>query len=256
MLDMDIINAAMVRQNTPDQAAAAAASNAAAAQRAELDQDDFLTLMISQLKNQDPFKPMDPAEYVGQLAQFSSVSGLATMNKNITSLTDSLRGNQVLDGAALIGRTVIAEGNTVYRYAAAEGTEAIPTQGAIEVPAGASSVQLVVRDSAGTLVKSQALETRAGIRGFQLGRQHGQRHQRADRRLSHRSHRPRGRGQHFSQHQRRGAGIERRARSGHRRAHSRHRFARGNPDERCRTRAVKLQNTGDPPCHFASPSRA
>jgi flagellar basal-body rod modification protein FlgD len=166
MLDMDIINAAMVRQNTPEQAAAAAASNAAAAKRAELDQEDFLTLMISQLKNQDPFKPMDPAEYVGQLAQFSSVSGLATMNKNITTLTDSLRGNQVLDGAALIGRTVIAEGNTIYRYAAAEGEEAIPTQGAIEVPAGASSVQLVVRDSAGTLVKSQALETRAGIRGF------------------------------------------------------------------------------------------
>ena len=166
MLDMDIINAAMVRQNTPEQAAAAAASNAAAAKSAELDQDDFLTLMISQLKNQDPFKPMDPAEYVGQLAQFSSVSGLATMNKNITTLTDSLRGNQVLDGAALIGRTVIAEGNTIYRYAAAEGAEAVPTQGAIEVPAGASSVQLVVRDSVGTLVKSQALETRAGIRGF------------------------------------------------------------------------------------------
>jgi flagellar basal-body rod modification protein FlgD len=166
MLDMDIINAAMVRQNTPEQAAAAAAANAANAKRAELDQDDFLTLMISQLKNQDPFKPMDPAEYVGQLAQFSSVSGLATMNKNITSLTDSLRGNQVLDGAALIGRTVIAEGNTIYRYAAAEGEAAIPTQGAIEVPAGASSVQLVVRDSAGTLVRTQALETRAGIRGF------------------------------------------------------------------------------------------
>ena len=39
--------------------------------------------MITQLKNQDPFKPMDPAQYVGQLAQFSSVSGLAEMNKNI-----------------------------------------------------------------------------------------------------------------------------------------------------------------------------
>jgi len=163
---MDLINSAMVRQNTPEQAAAAAAANAANAKKNELNQDDFLTLMITQLKNQDPFKPMDPAQYVGQLAQFSSVSGLANMNKNITALTDSLRGNQVLDGAALIGRTVIAEGDTVYRYAAAEGTEAIPTQGAIDVPAGASSVQLVVRDAAGSLVKSQALETRAGVRGF------------------------------------------------------------------------------------------
>ena len=75
-------------------------ANAANAKKNELNQDDFLTLMITQLKNQDPFKPMDPAQYVGQLAQFSSVSGLSDMNKNITALTSSLRGNQVLDGAA------------------------------------------------------------------------------------------------------------------------------------------------------------
>jgi flagellar hook assembly protein FlgD len=60
---------------------------------------------------------------------------------------------------------VIAEGNQVYRYVPEEG-EAIPTQGAVEVPAGASSVQLVVRDSAGTLVKSQAMDAHAGLRGF------------------------------------------------------------------------------------------
>ena len=165
MLDMDLINAAMVRQNTPEQAAAAAAANAKNAKKGELNQDDFLTLMITQLKNQDPFKPMDPAQYVGQLAQFSSVSGLADINKNISALTSSLRGNQVLDGAALIGRTVIAEGNQVYRYVPADG-EATPTQGAVEVPAGASSVQLVVRDSAGTLVKTQAMDNTKGLRGF------------------------------------------------------------------------------------------
>ena len=121
MLDMDIINAAMVRQRSPEEAAAAAAAKAANAKKTELNQEDFLTLMITQLKNQDPFKPMDPAQYVGQLAQFSSVSGLADINKNITTLTSSLRGNQVLDGAALIGRTVIAEGNQIYRYVPEEG---------------------------------------------------------------------------------------------------------------------------------------
>jgi flagellar basal-body rod modification protein FlgD len=162
---MDIINAAMVRQRSPEEVAAAAMAKEANAKKTELNQEDFLTLMITQLKNQDPFKPMDPAQYVGQLAQFSSVSGLAEVNKNIATLTSSLRGNQVLDGAALIGRTVIAEGNQVYRYVPAEG-EAIPTQGAVEVPPGASSVQLVVRDSAGTLVKTQAIDSRAGLRGF------------------------------------------------------------------------------------------
>ena len=165
MLDMDIINAAMVRQRSPEEVAAAAANKAANAKKAELNQEDFLTLMITQLKNQDPFKPMDPAQYVGQLAQFSSVSGLSEINKNISTLTDSLRGNQVLDGASLIGHTVIAEGNQIYRYVPEEG-DAIPTQGAVEVPGGASSVQLIVRDSAGTLVKTQAMENQKGLRGF------------------------------------------------------------------------------------------
>jgi flagellar basal-body rod modification protein FlgD len=143
MLDMDIINAAMVRQRSDSDAQAAQAANAAIAKKSELNQEDFLTLMITQLKNQDPFKPMDPAQYVGQLAQFSQVSGLADMNKQISSLTDSLRGNQVLDGAGLIGRTVMAQGNAIYLPEGVEGEERGP-QGLIHVPAGASAVQLVV----------------------------------------------------------------------------------------------------------------
>ena len=71
----------------------------------------------------------------------------------------------MLDGVALIGRTVIAQGNQVYRYVPEEG-DALPTQGAVTVPKGASSVQLVVKDSAGTLVKTQALDNRAGLHGF------------------------------------------------------------------------------------------
>jgi len=166
MLDMDLINAAMVRQNSdPDALAARRAANEAVAKKSELNQEDFLTLMITQLKNQDPFKPMDPAQYVGQLAQFSSVSGLSEMNKQISSLTDSLRGNQVLDGAGLIGRTVIAPGNGVSLPQAVEG-EARGPQGLINVPAGATAVQLVVKDSSGALVRTQALDTGRGAQAF------------------------------------------------------------------------------------------
>ena len=165
MLDMDIVNAALVRQSSPEEAAAARAANAANAKKTELNQEDFLTLMITQLRNQDPFKPLDPTEYVGQLAQFSQVSGLTDMNKNITALTDSLRGNQVLDGAALIGRTVIAPGNNIY-LPPVDGDTPRGPQGLIEVPAGASAVQLVVRDSSGALVRTQALDNRRGPQAF------------------------------------------------------------------------------------------
>jgi flagellar basal-body rod modification protein FlgD len=166
MLDMDIINAAVKNQNMSSEVAAQRrAANEANTKKTELNQEDFLTLMITQLKNQDPFKPMDPAQYVGQLAQFSSVSGLADMKKSIATLTDSLRGNQVLDGASLIGRTVMANGNDIYLPEASGDTPRGP-QGIIDVPAGASSVQLVVKDPSGALVRTQTLETTRGLQGF------------------------------------------------------------------------------------------
>lgn len=166
MLDLDIINSAVRSQNlSPEVAAARRAANEANAKRAELNQEDFLTLMITQLKHQDPFKPLDPAQYVGQLAQFSSVSGLSEMNKQITALTNSLRGNQVLDGASLIGRTVMANGNGIYLPEAVEGEERGP-QGLVEVPAGATSVTLVVKDASGAQVRTQALDTARGLQPF------------------------------------------------------------------------------------------
>ena len=54
----------------------AAPEPAAALRKTELGQADFLALMVAQLKNQDPTKPVDNAEYVSQLAQFSQISGL------------------------------------------------------------------------------------------------------------------------------------------------------------------------------------
>jgi flagellar basal-body rod modification protein FlgD len=166
MLDMDVINAAMVRSRTnPEAYATGQADNAKNAKKTELNQEDFLALMVAQLKNQDPFKPLDPSQYVGQLAQFSSVSGLASMNQQLTNLTSSLRGNQVLDGAGLIGRTVVAPGSNVYLDDATNADRILP-QGMVDVPAGASSVQLVVKDASGVLIKSQPIEASRGIHGF------------------------------------------------------------------------------------------
>ncbi len=63
-IDMDLINSALVTQRSSADAAAAQAANADNAKKTSLDQGDFLTLMITQLKNQDPFKPLDPTAYV------------------------------------------------------------------------------------------------------------------------------------------------------------------------------------------------
>jgi flagellar basal-body rod modification protein FlgD len=161
-LDMDVVNAALIRNRSPEELAAAKAANAE--HKTELDQTDFLTLMISQLKNQDPTKPMDPSQYVGQLAQFSSVAGLKEMNTSIATLTSSLRGNQVLDGASMIGRTVVAQGDDVFLGAPSDDRAGIA--GAVDVPTGTTSLQLVVKDSSGATIKTEALNPTSGMRGF------------------------------------------------------------------------------------------
>jgi flagellar basal-body rod modification protein FlgD len=67
-----------------------AAPPAPRAPRQQLGQADFLALMTAQLKNQDPTKPVDNTEYVAQMAQFSTVSGIAEMNQRLDQVLGRL----------------------------------------------------------------------------------------------------------------------------------------------------------------------
>src|SRR5262245_2813270 len=100
--------------STTDPIAALAAKTQAALASAQtkksannLGIDDFLTLMTAQLKNQDPMKPLEGTEFVSQLAQFGSVSGIQSMQKSIESLASSLRSQQVMNGTTLVGHDVL-----------------------------------------------------------------------------------------------------------------------------------------------------
>jgi len=76
--------------------------------------DQFLTLFIAQVKNQDPLSPLDSAEFTAQLAQFTSVEQLYGMNESLTDIKETLNdqgGQQDLIG--LIGKTVKADENTI-----------------------------------------------------------------------------------------------------------------------------------------------
>src|ERR1043165_2578974 len=68
-----------------------------------LDQNAFLKLLIAQLKNQDPTKPQDPSEFMSKRAQFSQVTSTQNMEKSITTLSDSMRSTQLLNGTSLVG---------------------------------------------------------------------------------------------------------------------------------------------------------
>ena len=79
--------------------------------------DDFLKMLVAQLKHQDPMNPMDGQQFAAQLAQFSSVEQLVQLNSKFeeqaagtAALADSLANNGAL---ATIGRTVLAVGDGV-----------------------------------------------------------------------------------------------------------------------------------------------
>jgi len=141
---------------------ASSASGAATAtqKKDQLGQDAFLKLMIAQIKNQDPTKPSDPSAFLGQLAQFSTVSGIQNMQDSISSLSNALRGSQVLNGTTLVGHAVLAAGDT----AALGDTGSV--FGATTIPAGASDASVLITDSAGQQVARIPVSIQQGEADF------------------------------------------------------------------------------------------
>ncbi|CAO4156984.1 flagellar hook assembly protein FlgD [Methylorubrum thiocyanatum] len=81
----------------------AAAAKAATSVASKMNADTFLQLLMAQLQNQDPTKPMDSTEYVGQLASFSQVEQATKTNQKLDSLLASSFLNQA---DAIIGRSI------------------------------------------------------------------------------------------------------------------------------------------------------
>lgn len=147
----------------PIQNWAAQAQAAAEAQQKKeqtLGIDSFLTLMTAQLRNQDPLKPLEGTEFISQLAQFGTVSGVQGMQTSLEVLASSLRATQTLNGATMIGRDILASANSF------DHTQGGSVSGQIDVPPGTTSLQLRITDSSGSVVREIQLETAEGVRDF------------------------------------------------------------------------------------------
>jgi flagellar basal-body rod modification protein FlgD len=121
----------------------------------KIGQEQFLELMVAQLKNQDPTKPLQSGEFLGQLAQFGTVNGIQEMQSSISDLSTSLRSNQALMASGLVGRTVLAPGD-VGQLTAGAGLS-----GALDLPASAGDVVLSISDASGQLVQRLSMGPQA-----------------------------------------------------------------------------------------------
>ncbi|WP_343031314.1 flagellar hook assembly protein FlgD [Metabacillus lacus] len=71
-----------------------------------LGKDDFLKILITQLRNQDPLKPMEDKEFISQMANFSSLEQMTNMNRSLEQFLQFQKGNSLLQYADLIGKEV------------------------------------------------------------------------------------------------------------------------------------------------------
>jgi len=108
----------------------------------QADTDKFMTLLVTQLQNQDPLNPMDNAQMTSQLAQLQTVTGVNKLNTTLESLKASYQSSESLQATNLIGHGVLVEGN---------GVQLVKGQAilGVELASPADKVQLVVSDASG-----------------------------------------------------------------------------------------------------------
>ncbi len=123
-------------------------ASAAMKQTMGMNKDDFLTLFVTQLKNQDPMNPMDGTQFIGQLAQLTQVEQAYNTNSNLEKLISMMNDSSAMSAVSYIGQEVTASGSEV---ALTSGGEA---KISYVVPKTAEQVVVDIKDSNGSTVRT------------------------------------------------------------------------------------------------------
>jgi len=128
----------------------AAASKAVAGNDKALGKAEFLQLLVTQQKNQHPLDPQDNTAGVAQLAQFSSLEGITTLNDSVNSITGGLQSSQALQASSLVGRSVIVQTGEALVDTASEK----PFNGTVVVKEADTKPTITITDADGELVRT------------------------------------------------------------------------------------------------------
>ncbi len=118
----------------------------------ELGQDQFLTLLTTQLTHQDPTKPMENGDFLAQMAQFSTVEGIRGLQDSFTSFASSLTSNQSLQAASLVGSHVVYPSN----QAVLDVEQGL--SGSVHLNENSSEVRVNISRENGELLKTLTLD--------------------------------------------------------------------------------------------------
>ncbi len=152
---------------TVQSATAAAAHNIASTRDLLADtQERFLTLLVTQLQNQDPLNPMDNEQITSQVAQLSTVTGINQLNETLLALSGQLDVSQSMQAAALIGKEILVPGADIRVGTGEIGTQV--THFGMELLSPAAGVKVNIMDNAGKVVRTIELENySAGVHSLE-----------------------------------------------------------------------------------------
>ncbi|WP_457666099.1 flagellar hook assembly protein FlgD [Thiolapillus sp.] len=134
-------NALAALQGTPDTKDTGRSS-------ADMGQQDFIALMLAQMKNQDPTKPLDPNDFMSQLAQYSTVNGIQELKQSFDSMAAMLSTDQSLKATGMVGHDVMTPGN------AAVLEEGGNVAGQVLLDSSVTDLNIKIYDPQGSLIRT------------------------------------------------------------------------------------------------------
>jgi len=111
-------------------------------------QDQFLTLLTTELQNQDPTDPMDNSEMVTQLAQISTISSIEEVTSTLEGISGQISAAETLQASALVGNGVLIDGNVI------QVDSGVATTFGVTLDGDADSVSVTIKNSTGTVVRT------------------------------------------------------------------------------------------------------
>jgi len=155
---------AISTSNNVGAGAATAATTSSKATKAdnspEAIQERFMSLLVAQLKNQDPMAPMDNAQVTSQMAQLNTVTGISDLNKSMDTMVTAMGANQTVQATSMLGRSVLVDGSSM----SLKGGEA---NGAFELKQPVDKLSVDVMDRGGNVIKTIDLGNAAkGVHEF------------------------------------------------------------------------------------------
>ena len=122
--------------------------------------EDFMSLMTTQLQNQDPMKPMESGDFLGQIASFGTVSGIGDLKSSFDNFSKSMQSDQALQGSSLVGRSVLVP-SSIGVLSSEDGMK-----GQINVSKPVSDLSVKIFTESGALVKTIDMGSASGYTNF------------------------------------------------------------------------------------------